>query len=184
MARRLPPLLAAALAALALAGCGADATRPLTRAEVLGPLQGAPPELAALHERAGRLVPGGREALARELARLRGRPVVVNLWASWCPPCEAELPLLQRAAAQRGTEVAFLGVDVDDRRDHARRTLAEVFLPYPSIEDPDREVLRELGPAGLPATVFYNARGQVVNRRQGAYPDPESLARDLDRYAR
>ncbi len=184
MARPLPSLLAAALAALAVAGCGGDRAQPLARADVLTPLRGAPPELAALHGRAGELVPGGPEALERELARLRGRPVVLNLWAAWCPPCRDELPLLQRAAAERGDRVAFLGVDVDDRRDRARALLDEVFLPYPSVEDPDRAVLRDLGPAGLPATVYLDREGEVVYRRQGAYPDAETLAADLDRYAR
>ncbi len=182
--RRAPSLLAAALVAATLGACGGDEAQPLARAEVLAPLRAAPPELADLHRRAGELVPGGPAALERELARLRGRPVVLNLWASWCPPCRDELPLLQREAAERGTRVAFLGVDVDDRRDAARRTLEEVFLPYPSVEDPDRRILRELGPAGLPATVIYDARGEVVNRRQGAYPDAAALAADLDRYAR
>jgi thiol-disulfide isomerase/thioredoxin len=187
VARPVPSLLAAALAALALAGCGAGGAEdvaPLARADVLAPLRGAPPELAALHRRAGRLLPGGRATLDRELAGLRGRPVVLNLWAAWCPPCRAELPLLQREAAARGTRVAFLGVDVDDRRDRARELLDDVFLPYPSVEDPRRAVLRDLGPAGLPATVFLDREGEVVFRRQGAYPDARTLADDLDRYAR
>ncbi len=187
MARSVPSLLAATLTALALAGCGVgggEQLEPLARADVLAPLRGAPPELAALHRRAGELVPGGPEALERELAPLRGRPVVLNLWAAWCPPCREELPLLQREAAERGSRVAFLGVDVDDRRARARALLEEIFLPYPSIEDPDRAVLRDLGPAGLPATVILDRRGEVASIRQGAYPDAATLAADLDRHAR
>jgi thiol-disulfide isomerase/thioredoxin len=185
-------VLAALLAVAALvagglgqAGDGADATapRPLSRAEVTEQLRGAPPELARLHRRMGELVPGGERALATELRRLRGRPVVVNLWASWCGPCRVELPFFQAQAARHGRSVAFLGVDVEDSREEARRLLDRFPLPYPSILDRHRAVMRGLRVAGLPSTAFYDRRGRLIVVHQGQYRTEGDLADDIERYA-
>ena len=101
-------------------GASGDAVAPLTRAQVSKPIAGAPAELAALHARVNELHGGGVKAFDAQLRALRGYPVVVNMWASWCDPCRRELPLLQREALARGARVAFLGVDVTDDAD-ARR---------------------------------------------------------------
>lgn len=158
--------------------------RPLTREEVLEPLEGAPPQLAALHRRAGELVPGGTRALDAELRRLRGRPVVVNLWASWCGPCRFELPYFQAQASERGREIAFLGVDVNDEAAAARAFLRRFPVPYPSIEDPGSRVLQRLRVQGLPATAFYDTRGEMIFLHQGLYPTEAALADDIERHAR
>jgi thiol-disulfide isomerase/thioredoxin len=152
---------------------------PLTRAQVLEPLRGAPPDLAALHRRMGELVPGGERALRAELERLRGRPVVVNLWASWCTPCRDELPYFQSQAARRGTRIAFLGVNVQDSEGGARRMLERFPVPYPSVVDPDRDVARALRAQGLPSTAFYGRDGRLVVLRQGRYRSEGALAADI-----
>lgn len=164
---------------------GEEETQPtaLTRAEVLNPLRGAPADLAALHRRMGELVPGGERALDAELARLRGRPVVVNLWASWCAPCRQELPYFQAQAARLGKQVAFLGVNVQDGEAGARRLLASFPVPYPSVVDRNREVVRALRAQGLPATAFYDRRGRLEIVRQGRYRNEAALAADIRRYA-
>ena len=189
--RRLLALLAvAALVAVVVVGLGqsrsgepAAAPAPLSREQVLAPLRNAPPDLARLHRRMGELVPGGERALRAELRALRGRPVVVNLWASWCAPCRTELPLFQAQAARRGTEVAFLGVDVEDSRRGAARLLERFPVPYPSVEDPRREVARELGAVGLPSTAFYGRDGRLELVHQGSYRTEADLAADIERYA-
>lgn len=159
------------------------APEPLSLAAVSHPLAGAPPELAALRARANELVDGGAQALDAQLRALRGHPVVVNLWASWCDPCRYELPFLQRQAVKRGARVAFLGVNSGDSRDAARRLSARYPMPYPSFEDPRQEVVGRYGAAGLPATAFYDARGKLTLVHQGVFPTEAKLAAAIERYA-
>ena len=85
-------------------------------------LAGSPPPLAALHAQASEILAGGLPALRARLAALRGRPVVINKWASWCEPCRAEFGVFQHVSLALGREVAFLGIDSGDtsRADGAR----------------------------------------------------------------
>jgi len=163
---------------------GAGPPRALTLAEVSEPLPaGAPTALVALHARVNELKPGGAQALDTELRALRGHPVVVNLWASWCEPCRYELPFLQRQAVKRGGRVAFLGVNSGDNRDDARKLSARYPMPYPSIEDPRQALTGRYGAVGLPATAFYDARGKRVLVHQGRFTSEAQLAAEIDRYA-
>jgi thiol-disulfide isomerase/thioredoxin len=165
----------------------AEPGQAMTRAEVLAPLQApppAPPRLAALHEQGSELIPGGLPRYEAQLRELRGFPVVVNLWASWCAPCRFELPFLQEVASEQGKEIAFLGVDVGDEREAAKRTAEEFFMPYPSIEDPRTKIRADLGAQGLPATAFYDERGKLEYLHQGAYRTADDLRADIRRYAR
>ena len=174
----------AALVVIALAACGSD--------EEGGPapdydaaLKGAPPKLAALHDQSSELLAGGTEAFDARLRELRGYPVVVNKWASWCGPCRAEFPHFQSVAADQGKEVAFLGIDSNDGEDSAREFLAEFPLPYPSYIDPDQEIADQLeGALAFPATAFYDSEGRLVHVRNGPYSNDDELAADIERYAR
>jgi thiol-disulfide isomerase/thioredoxin len=161
---------------------GADAP-PLSLAAVSGPVAGAPPELAALHRRVNVLQPGAKRALDAQLRALRGHPVVVNLWASWCGPCRHELPFLQRQAVKRGAQVAFLGVNSNDNDAEARKLAARYPMPYPSFVDPRLAVAGEYGARGLPATAFYDASGKRVLVHQGGFTSETQLAAEIDRYA-
>src|SRR5262245_46238716 len=82
-------------------------TQTISTKELQDKLGGAPPQLAALHKQANDLLPGGRPGLKSRLRELRGHPVVVNVWGSWCGPCRVELPILQRASLDWGKQVAF-----------------------------------------------------------------------------
>ncbi|CAN5123793.1 hypothetical protein BH20ACT16_BH20ACT16_00420 [soil metagenome] len=164
-------------------GATGAAPQPLTRAEVSRPVAGAPPELAALRSRVNELTDGGTTALDAQLRALRGHPVVVNLWASWCEPCLFELPFLQRQAVERGAQVAFLGVNSGDNSADARKMAARFPMPYPSFEDPRQNVAGRYRALGLPATAFYDARGTLVTVHQGGYRTEARLAADIDRYA-
>jgi cytochrome c biogenesis protein CcmG, thiol:disulfide interchange protein DsbE len=160
------------------------AVRPLTLSEVSRPLSAdAPPKLAELHGRINELVPGGKRALEAQLRELRGHPVVVNLWASWCGPCRNELPYLQRQAVKRAGKVAFLGVNSNDSEDEARKLAARYPMPYPSIVDPRLNVAGDYGARGLPVTAFYDGRGKRVLVHQGPFTSEAQLAAEIDRYA-
>jgi thiol-disulfide isomerase/thioredoxin len=159
------------------------APQPLTLAQVSRPVAGAPPALAALHRRVNELEGGGAKALDAQLRALRGHPVVVNLWASWCAPCRFELPFLQREAVRRGARVAFLGINVNDERGAAREMAARFPMPYPSFEDPRSNLSARYRSRGLPTTAFYDARGKLVIVHQGVFPSEAQLAEAIDRYA-
>lgn len=159
------------------------AARPLTRAEVSKPIPGAAPELAALRRRVNVLQGGGRRAFEAQLRALRGHPVVVNAWASWCGPCRVELPHFQREAVKRGATVAFLGVNVGDDPEGARALAAQYPMPYPSFTDPRFNIAAgTFGSRVLPITVFYDARGRRTIR-QGQLRTQADLARLIERYA-
>lgn len=180
------PIGAAMLLLAALAGCGAQrANVPVpTPREAAHTLAGAPAPLAALHRQGGQLLGGGQQAFAARLAALRGRPVVVNAWASWCGPCVAEFPLFQRTSVGYGTRVAFLGIDVDDGAGDARAFLHKHWVSYPSYADPDRRIARSAGATtGVPTTVFYGRDGRVAYIHQGQYRDERQLRADIGRYA-
>jgi cytochrome c biogenesis protein CcmG, thiol:disulfide interchange protein DsbE len=156
---------------LLLAGCGAD-DAPESRQ----PEAGQPPS---------RLLGGGVPAFEQQLRELRGTPVVVNKWASWCPPCRAELPHFRDQARKRKGRVAFLGVDSNDNDANAREFLREVPLPFPSYTDPKSEIAAEIKAVqAFPATAFYNSKGRLAFVHQGYYRTESELAEDIGRYAR
>ncbi len=97
-----------------------------------------------------------------ELDRLRG-PMVVNLWAQWCPPCREELPYYQQLHERAGDELAVLGVDFQDTRpDWALDLLAETGVTYPSLADPGSKLRVPFRVRGLPGIVFLDEDGEVV----------------------
>jgi len=115
-------------------------------------------------------LPSGAAADGRlSLEELRGRPVVLNLWASWCPPCRVEQPLLADAARRggRGGPV-FVGLNMQDLTDDARAYLAEFRVGYATVRDPSDATSRRWGATGLPETFFLDARGLVVGHVVGA----------------
>lgn len=108
---------------------------------------------------------------------LRGTPVVVNIWASWCGPCNEEAPTLAAAHATYGDRVQFLGVDILDSREGAREFIATYDWRYPSVFDPDGAIRDGLGLLGQPVTLFYSADGLLISSYTGAIPEAEFEAR-------
>jgi cytochrome c biogenesis protein CcmG, thiol:disulfide interchange protein DsbE len=177
-----------AVAALALlgGGCGSseDGDYGGVHPDYAKALAGSPPPLAAIHRQADQLLSGGKDAYEGRIAALRGYPAVVNVWASWCGPCRFEFPHFQRAAADYGKRVAFLGVDSQDSDDAASTFLEEAPVPYPSYTDPDEDIRNSLGATlGLPDTAFYDRGGKLVYLKQGPYDDEAELRADVERYA-
>lgn len=100
---------------------------------------------------------------------LRGTPMLINVWASWCGPCRDESPAL-RAAWHEGarSKVLVLGLNQQDVRAGARRFAREEGLTYPSVRDPTDDTAKELGATGVPETFAVDARGRIVGHRAGA----------------
>jgi cytochrome c biogenesis protein CcmG, thiol:disulfide interchange protein DsbE len=181
-------LLAAAVIATgtAIAACGDDdgtGESPATNAAPAPAAKDLPKPLASNRAEANQIIDGSTEALEAKLADLRGHPVVVNQWGSWCPPCRAEFPFFADLAEEHAEEVAFLGVDIQDDREAAEQFLEEFPVPYPSIYDRDAEAVESLDWAGFsPTTWFMDERGEIVFVRNGAYPDKGTLNADIHNY--
>ena len=146
-------------------------------------LEGAPAPLAALHDQSSELLEGGVPAFKARLRQLRGHPVVINKWASWCGPCRAEFPVFQRVATELGKDVAFLGSNSHDSTQPARDFLAEYPIPFPSYVDPDEKIARAIkAPANYPITVFVDEKGDTAFIHQGPYETERDLTADIERY--
>ncbi|MGI8727740.1 MAG: TlpA family protein disulfide reductase [Solirubrobacterales bacterium] len=189
-------LVAAAALALIVAGCGEEGGSGTDSAEPPGanndPGKGAesdkgpgsekvPAALAANRAEANEILEEG--SLEPKLEELKGFPVVVNQWGSWCPPCRAEFPYFAQSAEDHAADVGFVGVDMQDERGAAEQFLEDNPVPYPSIFDPDAAQIASLGGGVVsPTTVFIDEKGEIANVFQGAYTDQAQLEADIDKY--
>ena len=164
------------------APAGRDLGPAPTPAQVKADLAGSPPALASLHSQGGMLLAGGARAMHARLASLRGYPVVLNKWASWCVPCRAEFPVYQRVAAAMGRRVAFVGIDSGDYGD-AGAFLSKYPVSYPSYVDRSGSLGTALTQStALPVTVFYDAAGRSFIH-EGGFTTVAQLEIDIRRYA-
>ncbi len=116
---------------------------------------------------------GGRDVT---LSGLAGRPMVINIWASWCGPCRDELPLLHRFAERAGDRVAMLGIDFNDTRPEAALLLAKQSgVRYPLVADLDTRVEQPFRVIGLPMTVLVDPDGEVVHTIAGEIHSVDQL---------
>ncbi|SDF62239.1 Thiol-disulfide isomerase or thioredoxin [Blastococcus aurantiacus] len=167
----------AAVALLALSGCTDDAEEPGSepQASVLVPCPDQPDTPA----RGAELMPalsldcpaGG----TLDLGRAPGVPTLVNLWATWCAPCRAELPVLQQFAEDAGDRVRVLGVISKDGRPQAESFADDLGIGFPSAFDGEGELMAELGLNLLPFTYFLDADGGLVHTELGEVGSAEEL---------
>ena len=177
-------LLAVGLVQLASSSSAPTARSKLTLAQMQARLAGSPAPLATLHAQANELLAGGVSAFRARLAALRGGPVVINKWASWCVPCRSEFGAFQAASVALGRRVAFVGIDsLDTTRGAAAAFLRGFPVPYPSYYDRSGALGAAItGSSFTPVTVFYDGAGaQYI--RQGPYPSTAKLEHDVRRYA-
>ena len=189
-------LVLAAVAVVAAVVIGLSQAGPNTKPKNKAPspavvaraFSGSPAPLAALHRQANQLLVGHDTGLAAVKARiksLRGHPIVINKWGSWCGPCRYEFPFLQVLAVRYGKRVAFLGLDSDDNNGDARSFLKKFPVTYPSYSDPDTSIQQAFGisPRVNPSTLFLDRKGQMSFLHQGAYAHEKDLEDDIRRYA-
>jgi thiol-disulfide isomerase/thioredoxin len=123
--------------------------------------------------------PGGGSL---KIDTLKGRPAVVNFWATWCPPCREELPLLVKVHKRYGKKVGFLGLAVEDNVEFVGEYAGAYGLRYPIAagREPAIALMQALGnaQAGMPFTVVVDAEGQVVYAKRGMVTEKE-LAKAL-----
>ena len=119
------------------------------------------------------LLDGGELALSQYV----GQPVVINFWASWCPPCRQESLILERAWRSNGSrDVMFVGVDIQDTEEDSRAYVREFGLTYPNGLDADGKITVNYGVIGLPVTFFVNRNGIVERRWVGAINEAQLAA--------
>ncbi|MBF5041088.1 redoxin domain-containing protein [Aggregicoccus sp. 17bor-14] len=108
------------------------------------------------------------------LAALKGQPVVLNFWASWCGPCEGEHPVLEWGARKLGQDARFLGVIFEDTDDNARAFLRRHGESFTQLVDPRSQMAVDYGVAGVPETYFIDADGIIRGKHVGPI-DPDTL---------
>jgi cytochrome c biogenesis protein CcmG/thiol:disulfide interchange protein DsbE len=181
--------LAWAILALALlaAGCTSSSSTPsaagssAAAALVDCPAPAAPATAGyALPDLSLPCLAGSGGASAVPLRRLTGRPMVLNLWASWCGPCREELPALSRLSRTAGGRLRVLGVATLDVPDNSISFASDNRLPFASLQDRDGDLERGLRRNGLPVTVLVRTEGTIAYVYQGA-PLTDATLRQLVR---
>jgi cytochrome c biogenesis protein CcmG, thiol:disulfide interchange protein DsbE len=171
----------AAIVAIAAGGGGSSSTAAPAPRLTAGQRHGLPPQITAEVKQANQIID---TPLQSELAKLRGVPVVVNQWASWCPNCKFEFPFFQREAKRVRKQVAFLGLDSQDSEGNAEAFLKQYPVSYPSVFDQDASQAASIGGGrSWPTTIFFDRSGRQVNVHIGAYPTEALLRADIERYA-
>ena len=167
MSRYRPTIVIVALALIA-AACGSGGEVQSSAPGTSSP--GVPPAPARVFE----LFDGSETSLAD----FRGRPVVLNFWASWCPSCVAEMSAAFRPVQERvGSEITFIGMNIQDVRSLADDLLAETGVRWTNAIDPDGDLYAELGGLGMPFTVFIDASGGIVEEHNGPLSEAQLVER-------
>lgn len=112
----------------------------------------------------------------------KGRPLVVNLWASWCTPCKTEMPAIEKVASRLGDQVEIVGVTDQNDLEAARKAANKAGVRYRLLVDTDQSLMSDLGIVGLPGTVFVDADGKVIGRHSGVLTEKKLLEEIQKRY--
>ena len=114
------------------------------------------------------------------LSSFRGKPVVLNFWASWCVPCRDEAPAFQEAHEKWGDQVVFIGVDAQDFVGDARKFVEKHGVTYTNVHDGSGSTLGRFGITGFPETLWLDAQGRIVAFEPGE-TDAEAIEQNIQR---
>ena len=112
------------------------------------------------------------------LEQFRGRPVVINFWASWCGPCRMEHPVLEWGGRQFGAQAQFLGIIFEDTEENAQAYLQDMGVSFPQLVDPKSRTSVDYGVSGVPETYFITADGIIFTKHVGPI-DPQTLTQRI-----
>jgi thiol-disulfide isomerase/thioredoxin len=168
-------LALAAAAAVVAAACSTPQTQQGAGGD---PAPASPARPDVVHARFAGFAGGPAFTLPDDLG---GRPLVLNVWASWCVPCRKEMPAFESVYQRARGRVGFLGVDYLDQTGAAKRLVAETGVTYRLAADPKGTETGKLGVTGLPATLFFSADGVLRGRRLGEM-DAEALRAAIRTY--
>lgn len=116
-----------------------------------------------------------------ELKDFKGKPVVINFWASWCGPCRGEIPFLEKSWKEyKGEGVVFIGIDVLDDEKNAKSFLSTLGVSYTNLKDQSGEVANKYGVVALPATIFIDKEGRIIRKNYGPFLGEEGEKSFLD----
>jgi len=146
-------VLTAAIVVILFVGLGKDPQH------IESPLIGKPAPQFALQ------AIGSHETL--DVASLRGKPAIINFWATWCGPCYQEHPTLVQSAKMLGGNVQFVGIVFNDTEEKIQQFLNERGSAYPTLLDAQGKTAQAYGVGGVPETFFLNAAGQIVAKYEG-----------------
>jgi cytochrome c biogenesis protein CcmG/thiol:disulfide interchange protein DsbE len=195
-------VLAALLAAVVLAGCGGTPTpepggpepsapaidsaelRQAKQAAKIADCPTSDPAVPAVSSGLPDLVlsclGGGRDV---RLAGLRGRPMMINIWAQWCQPCQDEAPFIAEVAGGNDSELMILGVDYEDPRPDRAIEFARVLTwRFPQLVDQDKVLAAPLQIAGPPQTFFVRADGTIAGRHVGPFRSADQIRDQAEEY--
>lgn len=118
-----------------------------------------------------------------EIAAHHGKLVLVNLWATWCPPCREELPLLEQVSRSRRSELVIIGIDQGEDPQTVTRTLRRAGVDYPVLLDHDQRYGAAFASVGLPTSILLDRNGRIRSIFEGSL-SAERLRTELDRASR
>ena len=186
--------LAATAVAQALAACsaGGGASQvessgpplPMSTGD-LGPIETPNTQGLKVGAQVGSLAPNFRlespDGGAIALSDLRGKPVLLNFWATWCGPCRSEMPELQKTHQKMSEKLTILGMDVDETKAQVTAFRSELGVSFPMVIDKGQKGFNQYAPFGLPSTYLIDKVGVVRAVKFGPFTDEKDIAKSLEK---
>lgn len=122
----------------------------------------------------------GLNGKSKKLSDFKGKPLIINVWASWCGPCRAEIGSLERLAQRyNGKEFNLIGISTDDYRNKAMAFIKQTEITFENFIDSKLTLENMLGANTIPLTIFVDANGRVLEKVRGSYQWDSPIAIDI-----